>query len=93
MVLLTLCPIIFALVMFKNRTNLDEVRIQKKIGSMYLGIWVSEKISYYALSYSIVFLLRRSVFILISFLLLDYPGIQIQLFIYTSVLYIIYLNG
>ena len=44
------------------------------------------------LSYPIVFLLRRSLFVLITFSLFKYPGIQINVFIYSSLLYIIYIT-
>lgn len=44
------------------------------------------------LSYPIVFLVRRSIFVLITFGLFKYPGIQINVFIYTSLLYIIYIT-
>ena len=37
-------------------------------------------------------MIRRSLFVLVSFVLLDYPGIQIQVFLYMTVLYIVYLN-
>ena len=37
-------------------------------------------------------MLRRFTFVAITFALFSYPGIQIQVFIYTSVLYIIYIS-
>lgn len=42
--------------------------------------------------YSIVFLLRRSLFVAITFALFDQPGIQIQLMTFMTVLYVIYLG-
>ena len=40
------------------------------------------------MSYSSIFLIRRSLFIAITFALLDKPGIQLQLMIWLSLLYI-----
>ena len=85
-----LSPVWFGLVMYANKGNLTHPSIQKKIGSMYLGVWLSTG---WGLSYSIVFLIRRSLFVALTFALYDYPGIQIQLFIYSSVLYMIYLHA
>ena len=89
---LTMCPIFFAYVMCKNYKNLNRYSIQKKIGSMYLGIWL-EELNVYSLTYSLVFLIRRSIFVVLTFALFSYPGIQIQVFIFSSLLYIIYLNS
>ena len=47
----------------------------------------------YALSYPVVFLVRRSLFIVITFFLFDYPGLQILIYIKVSVFYVIYLNA
>ena len=43
------------------------------------------------LLYPIVFLVRRAIFVAITFLLFKHPGIQIQLFIYCSLMYIIFI--
>ena len=45
-----------------------------------------------SLWYTSIFLARRSVFVLITFALFDYPGIQIQAFQYISLLYLIYIH-
>ena len=44
------------------------------------------------MSYSTVFLLRRSIFVAITFALFEKPGIQIQLMTFSTVIYIIYLG-
>ena len=44
------------------------------------------------MSYSVVFQIRRIIFVIIMFALRSYPGIQMFTFIYSSVLHIIYLN-
>ena len=78
--------------MYANRHNLNTEVIQNKIGSMYLGVWLEGK-SKFGLSLSVVFLIRRSIFVVLTFALFDHPGIQIQLFIASSILYIVYLNS
>lgn len=83
-------PIIFGVVMYANMDNLDHPSIEKKIGTMYLGVWKSKG---WGLTYSVVFLVRRTLFVILTFALYDQPGIQIQLFIYMSVLYMIYLHA
>ena len=77
--------------MSANFKQLGETKIQKKIGSMYLGVALDDEVAY-GLSLSVVFLIRRSVFVAITFGLLNYPSLQLQLFIFTSILYISYLN-
>ena len=42
--------------------------------------------------YSFIFLLRRSAFIAITFLLFKNPGLQLQLMLQMTVFYIIYLG-
>ena len=56
---------------------------------MYLGI---NSDSALALSYSIVFMLRRTLFVFLMFSLMKQPAIQMNLLIFSSVLYIIYLQ-
>ena len=87
-----LCPLLFIWVMYANSANLEKDSIQEKIGSMYLGVWLGGKIRY-GLSLSIMFLARRSIFVAITFGLYEHPGLQIHLFIFTSLLYIIYLSS
>ena len=42
--------------------------------------------------HSTMFMLRRSLFVLISFTFIDYPGIQVVALILSSIGYLIYLN-
>lgn len=63
--------------------------IKEKIGTLYNGMRakvISVK------SYSFTFLARRSLFVIITFNLYTQPGIQVQLMIYMTLLYIIYLG-
>ena len=43
------------------------------------------------LLYPIVFLVRRGIFVAITFFLFKHPGIQIQVFIYFSLFYVIFI--
>lgn len=43
-------------------------------------------------SYSFVFLLRRSLFVALTFVLYKQPGLQVQLNIYLTLMYLIYLG-
>ena len=47
---------------------------------------------WYGLTITIVFLVRRTIFLVITFALYEYPALQIQLFICLSVMYITYLD-
>ena len=91
LVLLSFCPIVFVVVLYKNYLNLAWLSIEKKFGSMYMGVYL-ETMDIYPLTYSIIFQLRRIIFVFLTFFLYNYVGIQLQVFIYTNVLYIIYLN-
>jgi hypothetical protein len=59
------------------------------MGTMYSAVDISHPMS---LSYIVVYLARRSFFVFLTFMMNPLPGIQIQVFIFSSVLYIIYLN-
>lgn len=82
-------PSFFICVMYKNRENLDLLSVRKRIGTLYSGLHTDSKVS---LAYTIVFLLRRSLFCFFTFGMTNIPGIQVQVFIFSSVLYVIYLN-
>ena len=62
--------------------------MKAKIGSLYLGINTDR---FLPLTYVLVFLARRSLFVLVMFTMPNQPAIQMNLFIYMSNLYIIYL--
>ena len=89
---MTLCPLVFGFVLYKNYENLNVLSVRKKFGTIYATCHL-ESMDIYPLSYSIIYMLRRSMFVLLTFALYPLPGIQIQVFVYSSVLYIIYLNS
>ena len=91
LVIFSAWPFVFAIVLYRNYNYLGYRGIQNKISSMYDGVLLRNDY-WYSLTISIVFLLRRSLFVFITFVFYDYPGIQIQLFIYSSILYTVYLG-
>lgn len=82
-------PILFIYTMWKHRENLNTLSTRNSIGTLYHGI---DTESNFALSYTIVFLARRSLFCIFTFAMFEIPGIQVQFFIFSSVIYMIYLN-
>ena len=75
--------------MVKSKRKLDEPKVKAKIGTLYNGL-DAKKDS--VMSYSIVFLARRSLFIAITFALFEQPGLQIQLMIFLTLIYVTYLG-
>ena len=90
LVVTTLCPVWFGVVLYKNFDNLNWLSVNKRIGTMYAGAYLDDSV--YPLTYSIVYLVRRILFVFLTFSLSNYPGMQAQVIIFSSVLYIIYLN-
>lgn len=84
-----LMPIVFIVVLRRLRPRLHEEGVKKKIGNMYSTVDPKYTGSLY---YNVVFLTRRSLYVLITYSLFNYPGIQIQSFIYVTLLYLIYLH-
>ena len=69
-----LMPILFSLVLYVNRDHLDHPENRKRMSNLYSNIEVHKA---WGLSYMIVYMLRRSLFIFITFYLFDHPGLQI----------------
>ena len=65
--------------------------MRRKIGSLYQGVSLEENAPY-GLTLVVVFLIRRSLFVGITFALIDQPGLQLQCFLFTSVIYLVYIN-
>ena len=87
--ILTACPFIFSLILHKNKKKLDDSKTRNKFGELYLGLRADKhEVAYY----QFVFLVRRSIFIAITFTLFNRPGIQLQLMIALTILYIAYLG-
>lgn len=58
---------------------------------MYIGVHLEDDYVY-GLSHSVVFLVRRSIFVATTFAFKDFPEIQLQVFIQSSIFYISYLS-
>ena len=71
---LTQSPIFFSWVLSANHSNLSTDYMRKKIGTLYQGVSLADDAPF-GLSIMIVFLLRRSLFVLITFSLLEHPGL------------------
>jgi len=63
--------------------------MKAKIGSLYLAI---KERSRYALCYSQVFVVRRILFVCVSVLLSSHASIQIHLFTFTTLFYLMFLG-
>ena len=83
-----MCPFLFLAIMILNKENLHKKEIREKIGTLYNGLRPVSSVA----GHSFVFLIRRSVFVAISFLIFEDPNIQVQLFILLTLLYITYVN-
>ena len=88
--ILAIFPFVFAVILWKNYKHLSDEAVRKKFGSLYIGAYLDNKV--YPLTYSIIFLIRRSLFSLLTALAFEYPSLQVQLLIFSTILYIIYLN-
>lgn len=64
--LVVVIPVVFAVVLFKRRKELWRPSVKAEIGSMYLGLNTNKVL---ALAYTIVFMVRRTLFVLIMFFL------------------------
>ena len=67
-----LCPFLFWHCLYRNRKNLGEPETMRKYGTLYIGLNADKP---HVMSYSIVFLVRRSFFVAITFGLFEQPGI------------------
>ena len=85
---LGLCPLLFALVLWKNRFNLDDTETEQKIGAMYTGLIASKPKSGF---YVVVFLLRRSAFVFATFWLYRHPELQVLQMSLLTLLYICFI--
>ena len=75
--------------MRKKRSTLADEEVKSRIGELYLGL---KPIKPGIVNHASIFMLRRSLFIAITFALFFYPGIQIQVMIYMTLIQIIYLG-
>ena len=81
-------PFLFGWVLYANRNTLSSANIKSKIGAMYFSLLPDRP---YIGSYSVVFLMRRSLFVFAYFALYYYPSMQVQIMLYSTLLYICYI--
>ena len=83
-----MAPILFGVTLWRNRKNLTHIEVKQKIGAMYE---LHDATRDYVGTYSVVFLIRRSIFVMITYALHYYPGLQVQALIFTTLLFICYI--
>ena len=89
MVILNFCPFFFAFVLWKYRGRLHLQRISTRISAMFFMMNPEKP---YVGTYSVIFLLRRSFFVLITFTLWEHPSMQVELMLYSTLLYVCYIG-
>jgi hypothetical protein len=84
-------PFVFIGVLLRNFKNLGNPSMKEKIGSLYTGLKTGDK--WATAAYSSIFLMRRQIFIAITFVMIEQPSLQVHLFIYMSLWYITYIES
>ena len=84
-----LFPIIFYITLKRKKDNLSDLGMRASIGTLYQGLKIKSR---NILFYSPVFLVRRSLFVLLTFILFDMPNMQIQVLIVLNLAYISYVS-
>ena len=87
--MISIIPFIFMRILYKKRNILHKRRVRKKFGSMYLGIRTKNSIEY---SYTMVFLLRRMIYAILTATCLQNPNICIHIFLFSNIMYLVYFN-
>ena len=95
---MTTLPIIYAVIVYKKRKELNKAETKEKFHSLYLGLEQKDskniKVgnSYYAIwLYPLLWMLRRSIFMAITIFLFEYPIIQFAANYILSIAYITFL--
>ena len=73
LVVMILCPYVFLSTLIVNRNKLGEPETKAKFGALYTGLKAASDPR--VLSYSFIFMIRRFLFVLLTFLIFDQPGI------------------
>jgi len=89
-IVLSATPLIAFGILNKNYKSLHLPSMNQKIGSFYLGLKTKSK--WAAVAYSPIFLGRRLVFVIFTFALTSHPYLQVHLFIYMLLWYVIYIE-
>ena len=89
MAIFNFCPFFFAFVLWRHRESLHLKRTQERIGAMYFALNPEKP---FVGTYSVIFLLRRSFFVLITFTLWEHPNMQVELMLFSTLLYVCYIG-
>ena len=82
-------PIFFAVILHRNRSNLETEAMKAKIGTLYLGMrtkTASQRM------YSSIFLARRLLYAILTVVCINNPNILIHVFLASNILYVVYLG-
>ena len=82
-------PILFAIILHRNRENLTDAAMKAKIGSLYLGMRVQ---TLGQRLYSSIFLTRRLLYAILTVVCINNPNILIHVFLAANILYVVYLG-
>jgi len=74
-----------------NRNSVDSTEFKERFGNLHTGIHLRR--NKYNIYYFPNFLLRRFIFFLLPIVLTNHPAQQLQVLLFTTVFYIIYLDG
>ena len=86
LLVLNICPVVFFLVAYRNRENLDKQVIKDKIGTLYVGLNPQKPL---VPASCFVFLQRRTFFVFLTFYVFSQPGIQVQVMIFSTIIFLI----
>lgn len=89
-VVLILLPVLYAYCIYSKFKELYRPSVREQIGTLYLKLNIDRPV---ALAYSVMFFVRRIIFVTVMLSLAAFPHIQVQAFLLVSILYLCYLNG
>ena len=75
MVLLTVVPIFFFRLLRKNRKSLTDEKLSKVFGALYQGKNITQD-AQHEFTYPLIFFYRRTIFIIATIFLFDFPTLQ-----------------
>jgi len=88
-IILVVLPVLYLLVLRRNREQLFMPSVSSRIGALYLGLREKQTS---AQAFAIVYLIRRIFFVFLTFTLASTPHLTVQFFMYSILFYMIYLG-
>ena len=86
--ILVALPALYTFILYRNRDSLEHESIRNKIGSLYVGVLTKDIFHYL---YSIVFLIRRLIYVALLITLKEIPVLFSQGLIILNMMYLYYL--